>query len=128
MLSSEKNIDRIYQLLQDAKEYAELRLEYAKLDATGKIAAALSATILFVILFVIGAIFVVLLSCTIAFWLTAHATHDTALSFAIVSAVYLVGAIVIYYRRKSWIVNPVSRLLGRLLLERDDKTSKSSDL
>ena len=125
MLSSEKNIDRIISLFKETKEYAELRVEYAKLEATGKIAAALSATILFVVLFVIGAIFVVLLSCTTAFLLSHYITHDHCTAFAIVSAIYLVLAFVVYRMRKSWIINPVSRLLGHLLLSSDDETQKT---
>ncbi|MBQ7635292.1 MAG: phage holin family protein [Bacteroidaceae bacterium] len=120
MLSSEKNIDRIVALFKESKEYAEMRLEYAKLDATGKISAALSATILFVVLFVIGAIFIVLLSCTTAFLLSHYVTHDHCTAFAIVSGVYLVLAAVVYRMRKKWIVNPVSRLLGTLLLAGPD--------
>lgn len=128
MLSSEKNIERIVHILQESKQYAELQLEYAKLDATGKIAAALSATILFVVLFVIGAIFVVLLSCTAAFLLNQYVTHNSAVSFAIISAMYLVVAILVYLRRKQWIINPVSRMLGRLLFSSDKETSKTEEL
>ena len=127
MLSSEKNIDRIVTLLKETKEYAELRLEYAKLDATSKLAAVLSATTLFVVLFVIGAIFVVLLSCTLAFLLSRYVTHDHCAAFAIVSAIYLVLSFVVYKTRKSLIINPITRLLGRLLLAGDDENQKTTE-
>lgn len=119
MLSSDKNIDLIEKLFKESKEYVEMRLEYTKLDATGKIAAALSATVLFVVLFVLAAIFIILLSCTAAFWLNHHVTHNSCTSFAIISGVYLVLAFVVYRMRKTWILAPISRFIGKLLMENE---------
>ncbi len=127
MLSSDKNIERIVGLITETKEYAELRLEYAKLDATGKIAALLSAAVLFLVLFVIGAIFIVLLSCTAAFLLNKHVTHDSCVSFAIISAIYLVMAFVVFKMRKTWIYNPVYRFLGNLLISKDNENDKAEE-
>ncbi|MBP3227242.1 MAG: phage holin family protein [Bacteroidaceae bacterium] len=127
MFSSEKNIELIGRLFTETKEYVELRLEYAKVDATGKIAAALSAVILAMVLFVLAAIFIVLLSCTAGFLLQQFVTHDYALSFGIISCVYLVLAVVVYARRKKWIVNPVSQLLGGLLLDPKDAEAKNEE-
>ncbi len=126
MLSSEKNIDRIVSLFKETKAYAEMQVAYAKLDATSKITAALSATILFVVLFVIGAIFIVLLSCTAAFVISHYLTHDHASAFAIVSVIFLCIAAVVYRMRKVWIVKPISQFIGSMLISDEDNTTTPS--
>lgn len=114
MLSNDKNIETITQLVEMVKHNFELRKEYAKLDVVEKVVRLLSAIALAVTLAIILAILLFFLSTAFAVWLSQY----TGLSFALltVAGIYLVLLLMVYGSRKSWIERPLVKYLSKMLL------------
>jgi hypothetical protein len=114
MLSSDKNVETIAQLIEVLKHYLELEGEYAKLtliDKVVRLGTAIALAILFIILAVAVLTFFWI---GIAFWLS-HAIGLTA-AFLSISAAHLALLLLFYMFRKSWIERPLVRFLASLLL------------
>ena len=114
MLSSDKNVENITQLIEMVKHNFELRKEYAKLDVVEKIVSLLSAIALAVTLGVILAIILFFISTAFAIWLSRFI--GLASSLLAVAGFYLVLLLLVYGSRKSWIERPLVKYLSRLLL------------
>ena len=114
MLSSDKNVETITQLIEMVKHNFELRKEYAKLDVVEKIVRLLSAIALAMTLAMIIAVILLFVSAAFAVWLSQF----IGLPFALLSVagVYLLLLIMVYGSRKSWIERPLVKYLSRLLL------------
>ena len=114
MLSSDKNVETISQLIEMVKHNLELRKEYAKLDMVDKVVRLLSAATLAFILIIIAAAILLFFSASIAAWLSAYIGLPMAL--LAVSGCYLLLLLIVYVSRKSWIERPLVKYLSRLLL------------
>jgi uncharacterized membrane protein YgcG len=114
MLSSEKNVETISQIIEMVKHNIELRKEYAKLDIVEKVVRLLSATALALTLSVIMAFVLLFASAAVAVWLSAYIGRTLALLS--VTGFYLLFLLVVYASRKSWIERPLVKYLSRLLL------------
>lgn len=114
MLSSDKNVETIAQLIEVFKHYLGLQTEYVKLDVIDKVVRLLTAATLAVIfLFIIIAV-LMYLSFAAAFWLSAYTGMATA--FLIISALHLFIFILFFIKRKSWIEKPLVHFLASILL------------
>jgi hypothetical protein len=114
MLSSDKNVENIAQLIEVLKHYLELKGEYAKLTLLDKV-VRLGTAIALAIVFIIMAVAVLLFFWIgIAFWLS-HLIGLTA-AFLFVSAAHLVLLLLFFIFRKSWIERPLVQFLASLLL------------
>ena len=82
MLSSDKNVETIAQLIEVLKHYLGLQTEYVKLDVIDKVVRLLTATALAIVFFFIIIAVLMYLSFAIAFWLAAYV--GTAWGFFIV--------------------------------------------
>jgi hypothetical protein len=115
MLSSDKNVETIGQMVMVLRKYLQLQGEYFKLGAIDKavrlIAAAALAFVLFMLLSAIG----ILLSIAFAFWLAQWT--GAALAFVIVAALYLFFIIVVVNYRQAIIVRPLVRFLTQTLMD-----------
>jgi len=114
MLSSDKNIETITQLIEMVKHNFELRKEYAKLDIVEKVVRLLSAIALAATLTIILAILLFFLSVAFAVWISQFT--GLTLALLIVAGVYLLLFLVVYSSRKSWIERPLVKYLSRILL------------
>ena len=114
MLSSDKNIETITQLVEMVKHNFELRKEYAKLDVVEKVVRLLSAIALAVTLAIILASSLFFLSAAFAVWLSQFT--GLVLSLVIVAGIYLLLLLMVYGSRKSWIERPLVKYLSRMLL------------
>ena len=114
MLSSDKNIETISQLIEMVKHNLELRKEYAKLDVVDKVVRLLSAATLAFILIVIIAAILLFLSACVASWLSMYIGLPMAL--LAVAGFYALLLLIVYMSRKSWIERPLVKYLSRLLL------------
>lgn len=120
MLSSDKNIQTISQLIAEIKRYVELRAECMRIDFVSKMATLLAATLLCGIVAALGMIAILLLSLWAVSFLEDYVGGETC-AYALVAAFYLLAAFVIYLRRKTWIEAPVANFLGKLFLGDPDK-------
>ncbi|MBR1447169.1 MAG: phage holin family protein [Prevotella sp.] len=114
MLSSDKNVETISQLIEMVKHNVELRKEYAKLDIVDKVVRLISAATLTLVIIVIVAAALLFASAAVAVWLSAYI--GLALSLLAVAGFYLLVLLVVYLSRKSWIERPLVKYLSRLLL------------
>jgi hypothetical protein len=114
MLSSDKNIETITQLVEMVKHNFELRKEYTKLDVVEKIVRLLSAIALAVTLATILAISLFFLSSAFAVWLSKFT--GLTLSLLSVAGFYLLLLLMVYGSRKSWIERPLVKYLSKMLL------------
>ena len=115
MLSSDKNVETIAQLVEIIKHYLGLQKEYLKLDIIDKIVRLLTFAALVVVFSVLLVAVLMYLSFAIAFWLASY--MGTALAFLVVGGIHLLLIIIVFIYRKKWIEKPLVRILANLLLE-----------
>ncbi len=115
MLSSDKNVETIAQIVGIVKHYLGLQGEYLKLDVIDKFVRLLKATALFVLFFLITMVVVFFFSFAVAFWLADFIGHVAA--FFVVGIVHLCIFILFVIFRKPWIERPLVRFLTTLLLD-----------
>ena len=106
MLSSDKNVETIAQLIEVLKHYLGLQTEYLKLDVIDKVVRLLTAATLAVVFLLIIIAVCMFASFAFAFWLAAYT--GTAIAFFILLFIF----------RKTWIEKPLVRFLAGLLLSK----------
>ena len=116
MLSSDKNVESIAQLIEILKHYLGLQTEYAKLDVIDKVVRMLTAFALAVVFFMILIAVLLYLSFAVAFWLATYT--GTAIAFLIVGGIHLLLFVVFFFFRKRWIEKPLVHFLASLLLSK----------
>jgi hypothetical protein len=116
MLSSDKNVESIAQLIEILKHYLGLQSEYVRLDVIDKVVRLLTAATLAIIFFFIIIAVLMYFSFAIAFWLSTYI--GMALAFLIVSAFHLLIFILFIAYRKSWIEKPLVHFLASILLSK----------
>ena len=115
MLSSDKNVETIAQLIEVLKHYLGLQKEYAKLTAIDKVVRLLTRATLAILLFLILIVVLLFASLGLAFWLSKHIGLTSA--FMAVAAMHAFVLLLIYAFRRPWIERPLVRYLARLLLK-----------
>ena len=88
MLSSDKNVETIAQLIEVLKHYLGLQSEYVKLDVIDKVVRLLTATALTILFFMILIAVLMYFSFAIACWLATWI--GMAKAFLIVSGIHLI--------------------------------------
>ena len=116
MLSSDKNVETIAQLIEELKHYLGLQTEYLKLDVIDKVVRLLTAATLAVVFLLIIIAVCMFASFAFAFWLAAYT--GTAIAFFIVGGFHLIIFILLFIFRKTWIEKPLVRFLAGLLLSK----------
>ena len=116
MLSSDKNVENIAQLIEVLKHYLGLQTEYVKLDMIDKVVRLVTAAALAIVFILVIAACLTYLSFALAFWLATYI--GTALAFLIISLLYLLLFILFLIFRKPWIEKPLVRFLAGLLLSK----------
>lgn len=114
MLSSDKNVESIAQLVEMLKEYVGLHKEYLKLDVIDKVVRLLTATALAIVFFLLIIAILLFLSLAIAEWLSTY-IGSTGAYFAI-AGLHLAMLILVTIFRKSWIERPLVQFLANLLM------------
>lgn len=115
MLSDDKNIETIAQLVEKLKQYVSLKTEYVKLDFIEKTVKLLTALFMVVVLSIILLLSLTYFSFAAAFGLANLVGYPMA--FFIVGAIYIIVFIVVICKRKSWIERPLVRFLATLFME-----------
>jgi len=115
MISSDKNVETIGQLVEVIRHYIGLQKEYLKLDSIDKIVRLFTATAIMLAAILISLFVVIFLSFAAAFFLADKV--GTVAAFCIVAAFYLFIFLLFVIFRKALIVKPLVRFLTSLLLE-----------
>jgi len=116
MLSSDRNIEHISQLIVELKRYTELRIESLETGFVSKMTRLLAAFVVGAVLFMLLSIVAVFVSVMAATALAPH-VGGMAAGFAVVVAFYLLVAYVFYRKRHEWIEAPIANFLGHLFLD-----------
>ena len=116
MLSSDKNVETIAQLIEVLKHYLGLQTEYLKLDVIDKVVRLFTAAALAIVFFLIIIAVLMFFSFAFAFWL-ANFT-GTALAFLIVAVLHLLLFILFFTFLKSLIERPLVHFLASLFLSK----------
>ena len=107
MLSSDKSVETIAQLIEVLKNYIGLQKEYVKLDVIDKVVRLVTAIAIAITFIILGIAVLLFLSFAIVHWLEAY---------FLVAAMYLVVLVMVIAFRKSWIERPLVRFLANVLL------------
>lgn len=114
MLSSDKNVETLTQLIEILKHNIELRTEFLKLDVTARVVRLLGAAALAVVLFLILLAVILFASLAVVMWLAQSMGIAAALAAA--AAFYTFILIIVYACRKPWIERPLVKFLSDVLL------------
>lgn len=111
--------DEIKEILSQSINWAKLEVEYLKLTAAEKI-------IMIVSMMVIGGVVLLLLLPAILMFLFALAQvfidmMPTALAYVVTGGIVLLFLAVLIIFRKPLVINPMSRFISRILLEKNEK-------
>ncbi len=115
MLSSDKNVETIGQLVQAVGRYLTLQKECVKFDVAEKLVQVLTVAALVAVGFLLAVAVLLYLSFAVAYWLAESMGLPTA--FLLVSLAHLVLLIVVFVFRKQWIERPLVKLLANLLTD-----------
>ena len=114
MLSSDKNVESIAQLIEVLKHYLGLQTEYVKLDVIDKVVRLLTAAALAILFMMIIVAVLMYFSFAFAFWLSSFI--GMALAFLTVAILHLLIFVLFFIYRKPWIEKPLVHFLASLLL------------
>ena len=114
MLSSDKNVESIAQLIEALKEYVGLQKEYLELNAIEKIVRLVTALTVAVVFIILGVAVLFYLSFAVVYWL--EPLTGLGLAFFIVSLFFAVLLALVFIFRKSWIERPLVRFMANTLL------------
>jgi ABC-type glycerol-3-phosphate transport system permease component len=110
MLSNDKNIERIADLVEEAKQWLLLKKEYTKLDVIEKVVRILSALTIAFVIALLALLALIYLSFAAAYCL-AEMWNSLPLAFLAVCLVYVILSGVVLAKRHSWIERPMVRFL-----------------
>lgn len=114
MLSSDKNVETIAELIEALKHYLGLQKEYVKLDVTDKVVRLLTAATLAVLFFLIASVVLLFFWIGVAHLLAAHT--GMPLAMFIVAVIHLVILLLFVVFRESWIERPLVKFLASLFM------------
>lgn len=116
MLSSDKNIENIGQLVEVLKHYLTLQTEYVKLDVIDKVVRLLTAAALAILFFLLIVAVLLFASLAMAFWLGQHI--GMAPAFMVVGGIHLLIIILFFVFHEKWIERPLVHFLANLLMSK----------
>ncbi len=116
MLSSDKNVENIGQLIELLKHYLGLQAEYVKLDVIDKVVRLLTAAALAIIFFLLIIAVMMFLSFAAAYWLGRFIGISPA--FIVIGVIHLLILILFFLFHEKWIERPLVRFLANLLMSK----------
>lgn len=115
MISDDKTLDKLEELVKEVRRFVLLQKEYALLDLVEKLTILLSTLLLIFILVVCILLGLFYLSFTAVYALTDW-LGSLAASYAIIGCFFFVLSLLLYRYRKPLILNPVIKLLYHLFI------------
>lgn len=114
MLSSDKNVENIAQLVEVLKNYIGLQKEYVKLDVIDKVVKLVTALTIAIVFIILGIAVLFYLSFAIVHWL--EPLTGLGLAYFLIAMLFLILIILVCVYRKAWIERPLVRFLADTLL------------
>lgn len=116
MFSNSKNVELICQLIKDIREYGTLRLERFELDMVSKLALAVGMLAMGTVVAVLMLVALTFVSLAVAYMLAPH-VGGAAIAMLIVGLSYIALALIVYLKRQTWIVTPLTLFLHDLFMD-----------
>lgn len=115
MINTKEPVEDFQQLYAEVKKYIELQTEYIKVEFVEKLTILLSTLVILTvaIVLVIAALFYLFFSLAYAL---VPLVGSLAISFCIISGIYVFLIILLFAFRKSIVINPLVRFLSKLFL------------
>lgn len=120
MEKNSEQTNNFQQLYEDVKKYVELQTEYVKVEFVEKLTILLSTLIIvtLVLILVVAALFYLFFS--LAYTLEPF-FGSMAISFAIISGIYVILIALLMIFRKRFVINPLVKFLSNLFLTKTNK-------
>ena len=119
-MESTRISDNVALLTENVKDYVNLRIDLAKLIVTEKIAKLVSFFLISVIFFILAMFLLLFLSLAFVFWFGKDIGPEW-LGALIVTAVYVLGGVLIYIKRHAFFISPLVTHLTKILMEEKDE-------
>lgn len=107
-------------LIVELKRYIDLRLRHIKFLGTEKLSYLIAAVAFMIIATIFGIIAICYFSLSLVHLLRIYV--GTAGAYAIMGAVAILIVALLYLKRKQWLLNPITRILARSILDEGDET------
>lgn len=117
------NIEMLY---QKAKEYTETSIELLRLNAIDKTADVVSSLFARLALIMLVAMFTLFINIALSIFI-GKLLNEMYLGFLIVSGVYLILAVVVFYFNDKLLKIPITNLVIAKLLKTKDKKTNSNN-
>lgn len=114
MLSSDKNVESIVELIDALKEHVELQKEYLELNIIEKVVKLVTALTIAVIFVILGVAVLFYLTYAIVHWIAP--LTGLALAYFLVAMFFAALLVLVCVFRKQWIERPLVRFLANTLL------------
>jgi|GEM_PF-294123 len=121
----EKPKNDFQQLFADIKEYVQLQIDYLQVELIEKLTKLFSKIILGLIVFVL--IFATLFYLLLALAYALIPVLGEVASFAIVSSIFIVLLLIIYFCRKKLIINPILKMMVDVFYEKSDENKLKNE-
>ena len=114
MISSDKNIETIAELVESAKHYIGIQTEYVKLDVIEKVVRLLTIATISLLVLLLAMLMLTYLSFALAYGLGSYI--GMVWSFVLVAGIYLALLVLLLFKRRQWIEKPLVKFLADLFL------------
>ena len=114
MLSSDKNVESIVELIEALKEHVDLQKEYLELNVIEKVVKLVTALTIAVIFVILGVAVLFYLTYAIVHWIAP--LTGLALAYFLVAMFFAALLVLVCVFRKQWIERPLVRFLANTLL------------
>ncbi len=118
MFVDDKSVHNLRQLFVELKKYLELQKEYTRLEITEKLTILLSTLIVVLLVICMGMVALFYLSFTLVY-LLAPLVGGSVMSFFLIACFNVLLIVLVLVFRKPLIVNPMTRFLAGLFLDRN---------
>ena len=122
----ETTTDIIVRLVDSLKRYLGYQKAYIRLDLTEKLTLLLTALIIGAVIFVVGIIAIIFIALTIAAAIKTW-TGSACLAYAIISIFFILICFLLFWMRKPWIVEPLTKLFSNILLDNPQPDNNEED-
>jgi hypothetical protein len=113
MISSDANVKKIVTLVEDTKEWVELKSAKTRFDVAQKMVHVVGALFFMFVLLLITMIVIACLSFAAAYSLE-NLVGSKATAFLCIGLFYVVLLAVAYFTRDKWLIAPLARLFSEL--------------
>ena len=120
MPNHQEPTDNFQQLYSEVKKYIELQTEYVKVEFVEKLTILLSTLLIIAVVLILAITGLFYLFFAIVYALEPI-LGSLAMSFGIISVLYLVLIFIFYLFRNQLVINPLVKLLSNLFLTKKNK-------